>query len=83
MPDKFIRNSRFFGWVSVETGYPVKLEADIVANNGNLHIEMMMDQFLWDVELDESVFKVDIPSITLSWKCLNPNGNPNTSLTPG
>lgn len=49
-------------WVSVETGYPVMLEADVVAKNGDLHIEMTMDQFQWNMELDPSVFKVDIPS---------------------
>lgn len=49
-------------WVSVETGYPVMLEADIVAKNGDLHIEMTMDQFQWNMELDPSMFIVDIPS---------------------
>lgn len=49
-------------WVSVETGYPVKLEMDVVANDGNVRIEMTVDQFEWNVELNPSVFEVDIPS---------------------
>lgn len=49
-------------WVSVETGYPVKLDADVTGRNGDVHIDMTMDQFQWDVELDAEVFKVDIPS---------------------
>ncbi len=55
-------NSVFRLWVSVETGYPVKLEADVVGNSGNMHIEMMMDQFQWDVELGAGEFRIDIPS---------------------
>jgi hypothetical protein len=49
-------------WVSVETGYPVLLEIHIVGNNGALEVEMIMDQFQWDVELDPSQFRTVIPS---------------------
>ena len=49
-------------WVSVETGYPVLIESDIVGNNGTLQIKMVMDQFQWDVEFDPSEFKTVIPS---------------------
>ncbi len=48
-------------WVSVETGYPVLLEIHVVGNNGTLQVEMIMDQFQWDVELDPSQFKTVIP----------------------
>jgi len=48
-------------WVSVETGYPVRIESEIVGNNGALRIQMIMDQFQWDVELDPSEFKTVIP----------------------
>lgn len=48
-------------WVSVETGYPVLLDIEVVGNNGDVHIEMTMDQFQWNVELDASAFQVDIP----------------------
>lgn len=48
-------------WVSVETGYPVLLEADIVGDNGQLRITGTLDQFQWDVDLDESLFEPNIP----------------------
>jgi hypothetical protein len=45
-------------WVSVETGYPVLLEAEFEGKySGNASI----DQFQWDVELDASVFEPNIP----------------------
>ena len=48
-------------WVSVETGYPVQLEVEIVRNNGEIRIGGVSDQFQWDVELDESMFEPNIP----------------------
>jgi hypothetical protein len=48
-------------WVSVETGYPVQLEIKIVRNNGETRIGGVVDQFQWDVELDDSVFEPNIP----------------------
>ena len=48
-------------WVSVETGYPVLMESNIVGNNGTLHNQMIMDRFQWDVELDPAQFKTVIP----------------------
>jgi len=49
-------------WVSVETGYPVQFEVEIVRNNGQIRIAVVGDQFQWDVELDESMFKPNIPA---------------------
>lgn len=49
-------------WVSVETGYPIMLENDIVGNNGDLCIEMVADEFQWNVELDPIEFRVEIPA---------------------
>lgn len=49
-------------WVSVETGYPVQFEVEIVRNNGQIRIAIVVDQFQWDVELDESMFEPDIPA---------------------
>jgi hypothetical protein len=46
-------------WVSVETGYPVLLESEFT---GKYDGESTMDQFQWDVELDESVFEPNIPA---------------------
>jgi len=48
-------------WVSVETGYPVQFEIEIVRNNGEIRIGGIGDQFQWDVELDESMFEPNIP----------------------
>jgi len=52
-------------WVSVETGYPVLLEFEVtrtVGDNEKVHIKAVMDQFQWDVELDESIFEPNIPA---------------------
>jgi hypothetical protein len=49
-------------WVSVETGYPVQFEVEIVRNNGQIRIAGVADQFQWDVELDESIFEPNIPA---------------------
>ena len=48
-------------WVSVETGYPVLIESEVVGNNGTLQIKMTIDEFQWDVELDPSEFHAVIP----------------------
>jgi outer membrane lipoprotein-sorting protein len=48
-------------WVSVETGYPVLLEAEVVGDNGQLRITGVLDEFQWDVELDPSIFQPKIP----------------------
>jgi hypothetical protein len=48
-------------WVSVETGYPVQLEGEIISNNGQVKFSFIADQFQWDVELDPDIFKPNIP----------------------
>jgi hypothetical protein len=48
-------------WVSVETGYPVLVEHEVVGNNGTLEIKTIQDQFQWDVALDPAQFKTVIP----------------------
>ncbi len=48
-------------WVSVETGYPILVESDVVGNNGTVHNQMVLDQFQWDVALDPVQFKTVIP----------------------
>lgn len=49
-------------WVSVGTGYPVLFEGNAVnkADDGG-RIEVVLDQFQWDVELDSSEFEPKIP----------------------
>ncbi len=49
-------------WVSVETGYPVRFEIEIVRNNVEKRIGAVGDQFQWDVELEESIFELEIPA---------------------
>ena len=49
-------------WVSVETGYPVMLEAEITGGGDEkIHIKGVLDQFQWDVELDPYFLKPNIP----------------------
>lgn len=49
-------------WVSVETGYPILMECTTVGNGGKVKIEMVVDQFQWDVQFDPEEFKTEIPS---------------------
>jgi hypothetical protein len=49
-------------WVSVETGYPVLFEGNAVREADNdVRIEVVLDQFQWNVELDPSEFEPNIP----------------------
>ena len=45
-------------WVSVETGYPVLLEAEF---EGTFSGKASLSQFQWDIELEPSVFEPNIP----------------------
>jgi hypothetical protein len=49
-------------FVSVESGFPVMLEAEIVGSNGALKMQAKMDNFQWNVEHEQSVFEPDIPA---------------------
>lgn len=49
-------------WVSIDTGYPVRLEGDYVRDNGQSRFEFVQDQFQWDVDLDASLFEPNIPA---------------------
>ncbi|MDI6449601.1 hypothetical protein [Anaerobaca lacustris] len=49
-------------WVSVETGYPVRIEAEYIRDNGQRRFDFVQDQFQWDAELDESIFEPNIPA---------------------
>jgi hypothetical protein len=50
-------------WVSVETKYPIMFESKISveAEGQAMSSEGVMDQFQWDVELDPSFLKANIP----------------------
>jgi hypothetical protein len=48
-------------WVAVDTGLPVLIEVETVGKNGTLEVHTIQDNFQWDVELDASEFKPNIP----------------------
>lgn len=49
-------------WVSIQTGYPILFEGDIVCGeDGNRRIKGVADQFQWDVELDPSELEPGMP----------------------
>jgi hypothetical protein len=48
-------------WVNVETGYPVSMQSEVVANDGAVRSTQILDRFEWNVELDPSLFELDIP----------------------
>jgi len=51
-------------WVSIKTGLPIRLESEITSKNAQL--TTIMDNFEWGVELNKSVFDVNIlPDYTL------------------
>ena len=49
-------------WVDVETDLPVRMEMEYSAKDGLMRMELVMDEFAWDVELDASVFEPNIPA---------------------
>ena len=50
-------------WVDAQTQYPVRFESTVTAEAEGEHIESdcVMDQFQWDVEIDPSLFTLDMP----------------------
>ena len=48
-------------WVSVETEYPLLCEGGTLGDDGKLRVEAVLDQFQWDVELDDGEFEPNIP----------------------
>ncbi|MHC4517150.1 MAG: hypothetical protein ACYTAS_01055, partial [Planctomycetota bacterium] len=51
-------------WVDAQTQYPVRFESTVTAEAEGEHIESdcVMDQFQWDVEVDPSLFTLDMPA---------------------
>lgn len=49
-------------WVSVETGYPVRIEGDYGRDNGQRRFTFVQDQFQWDAAPNESLFEPNIPA---------------------
>lgn len=51
-------------WVSIETGYPVRLEYSSfgpTTRGDDVRLDVLWDRFQWDVELGESLFEPNIP----------------------
>ena len=48
-------------WVAVDTSLPILIEVDTVGKDGTLEVHSVQDNFQWNVELDASEFKPNIP----------------------
>ena len=50
-------------WVSVEAGYPVLLELEVIGgDDGNIHHTTTLDQFQWNVDLSPEDVEPEIPA---------------------
>ena len=59
-------------WVDAQTQYPVRFEGKMAgeAEGQVMASECVMDQFQWDVELDPSLFELNIPADYVSMRDL-------------
>jgi anti-sigma-K factor RskA len=48
-------------WVDVETGWPVQITMEVLEKDGEVVMEMVMEDFEWDAEVDADVFVAEIP----------------------
>ncbi len=48
-------------WVDVETGWPVQMTIDVIGDDGEVQMELVMDGFEWEVEVEASEFAAEIP----------------------
>ena len=49
-------------WVSVETGFPVRLELDVTGENGSIRHTSTLDQFHWNADLSPENVEPEIPT---------------------
>jgi hypothetical protein len=49
-------------WVEIGTDFPVRIEIDGIVAGGQMEMSMVIDDFQWNVELDQALFVPDIPS---------------------
>ncbi len=49
-------------WVSVETGYPVRMESIIEVGNGEVRSTQIVNQIQWNAELDPALFELTTPA---------------------
>ena len=59
-------------WVDAQTQYPVRFEGKMAgeAEGQVMESECVIDQFQWDVELDPSLFELDIPPDYVSMRSM-------------
>jgi hypothetical protein len=48
-------------WVDVNNELPVLIEIEILLGNGNGEMNIVLDDFKWNVELEKNIFKPNIP----------------------
>ena len=48
-------------WVDVETGWPVQITMEVLGKDGEVVMEMVMEDFEWDAEVDADLFVTEIP----------------------
>jgi len=49
-------------WVERGTDFPVRIEIEGIVAGGQMEMSMVMDDFQWNIDLDEALFVPDIPS---------------------
>ncbi len=52
-------------WVDVKTNLPVRMEMEMqvgIGQSASMQTSMVMDQFQWDIKLEQSVFELNIPA---------------------
>ena len=71
-------------WVDVKTNRPVRLEMTTqmgFGQSGSMQISLVMDQFQWDIELEQSLFELNIPAdYTLMAETKMPTGDEKSAI---
>jgi len=49
-------------WVEIGTDFPVRIEIEGIVSGGQMEMSMVMDDFQWNVSLDQALFVPEIPS---------------------
>jgi hypothetical protein len=67
-------------WVERGTDYPVRIEIDGIVAGGQMEMSMVMDDFQWNVELDQALFVPDIPADYTSSEMQIPQANEEATI---
>jgi outer membrane lipoprotein-sorting protein len=67
-------------WVERGTDYPVRIEIDGIVAGGQMEMSMVMDDFQWNVELDQALFVPDIPADYKSSEMQIPQANEEATI---